>query len=168
MFGLSSLLLTALLTSAEIEMTQQITPAITETTTQQENIPNTTEIEEITEANLVQSIVAEKKLIAITNAIEPSMLAYKHWTGTYSPELFTIMINDTQVAAGETYSLDLSNDSALVVQFDYSFMNGIRKGSKKITYQMNKECTQATLTFSWLDTWKVIIDGATPLKEETI
>src|SRR5437879_2049156 len=53
--------------------------------------------------------------IIITNAIEPSMLEYKHWTGTYSPELFTLIINDTQVLQGETYTLK-SGDVPLVVQ----------------------------------------------------
>ena len=155
MFGLSSLLLVAIAASTEIELSQQATTISIETT---KTIP-----EQLDTAEEVQP-----QLITIINAIEPAMLAYKHWTGTYSPEIFTVSINDTQVAVGETYTLDSSSDVPLVVQFDYSFMNGIRKGSKKIFYQINKECTQANLTFSWLDTWKVIIDNATPLKEETV
>ncbi len=105
--------------------------------------------------------------IVIKNAIEPTMLQYKHWTGTYSPEIFNVTINETLIATGETYAID-STEKPILVQFDYSFMNGIRKGSKKISYQINKDCTQATLTFSWHDTFKILIDNATPIKEETI
>ena len=105
--------------------------------------------------------------IVITNAIEPSMLAYKHWTGTYSPELFTITINGSIIEAGQTYTL-ADPETPLVVQCDYSFMNGIRKGTKKISYHMNKDCTNVQLTFSWLDDRKVIIENATAVMQETI
>ena len=169
MFGVSVLLLTALLASTEIEISQQAIPSSVETTSQETSLVAIEQTVDTTPSiDLVITNEEKPKLITITNAIEPTMLAYKHWTGTYSPEIFTISINDTQIAAGETYTLDSSNDIPLIVQFDYSFMNGIRKGSKKISYQINKECTHASLTFSWLDTWKVIIDNATPLKEETI
>lgn len=163
MFCLFSLLLTIVVSTA-IEIIEQAAPNLVETieTIEQQTIIEATPVS----VQLTTEIEAQPQPIIITNAIDPAMLAYKHWTGTYSPEIFTISINNTLVAAGETYALT-SADTELVVQFDYSFMNGIRKGSKKISYQMNKEVTEAKLTFSWLDTWKVIIDNAVPVKEIT-
>jgi len=125
-----------------------------------------------TDSNKVEKIIevvteTEKSApITITNAIEPTMLEYKHWTGTYSPDIFTLTVNDIPVEPGSTYTHG-SCDTPLTVQFDYSFRNGHRKGSKKISYQLNKETTEAKITFSWLDPWKVIIDNAVPVREIT-
>jgi hypothetical protein len=156
-FELLSFLLTILVASTDIEI---VSPN-NNTIKIKNNISQETTVTVATEA---ESPEKNKTSITITNAIEPTMLKYKHWTGTYSPEIFIITINGITIDSGQTYILD-SCQTPLVVQFDYSFMNGIRKGSKKISYQLNKEITQAQLTFSWLDTWKVIIDNATPLKE---
>ncbi len=157
MFGLSSLLFAACLASSQLEQPDILT--------QQEEPIQHVEISESEAASDVT--ISEPQPITFTNAIEPAMLKYKHWTGTYSPEEFTLSLNGTPVPCGQTYTL-ASADTPLTVQFDYSFMNGIRKGSKKISYAVQKECTQATITFSWLDTWKVLIDNATPIKEEVI
>lgn len=108
----------------------------------------------------------EKEVITITNNITPEMLNYKHWTGTYSPEKFTISVNNTKVTAGESYTFTKTNDP-LVINFDYSFMNGMRKGGKKISYTMHENSTTASLSFSWSENHKVIIDNATPLSIET-
>jgi len=116
----------------------------------------------------VENTVLEKipQPIILTNKIVPDMLQYKHWTGTYSPKDFDLYINDTKVSFGETYTLK-DPTQPFTVHFDYCFsvMRTIRKGTKKFFYQMKEQCSTATLTFSWLDQWKVLIDNATPLKE---
>ena len=104
--------------------------------------------------------------ITITNAIEPSMLAYKHWTGTYSPETFTIAVNGTEIAQGAQYTLS-ADTNTVDVQCNYSFMNGMRKGTKTVSYQLHENITQANITFSWKDDWQVIVDNGTALKKVT-
>jgi hypothetical protein len=101
--------------------------------------------------------------IIITNAIEPSMLAYKHWTGTYTPETFTITINGTEVAQGTQHTLPAETKN-IDISFYYSFMNGMRTGTKVVSYQLNENITQATMTFSWKDDHKILLDNATFLK----
>jgi hypothetical protein len=152
MFGLSSLLLLSLVATNDVSSEANIISTATDVDIIQ------TKTEETSKTSLP---------VIITNTIEPDMLKYKHWTGTYSPDVFNITINGTAIDKGQSYTLD-SAENSLIVQFDYSFMNGMRKGTKKVTYQMNTDCTDAKLTFSWLDTYKIIIDNATPIKEETV
>src|SRR5579864_2163730 len=124
MFGLS-LVLALLIASTEMDI---IIPQTTETeSTHSDN----EEAHSQEQQPMVQPIV-------ITNAIEPSMLAYKHWTGTYTPELFTITINGSIIETGQTYTL-IDPATPFIVQYDYSFMNGMRKGTKKMSYHMNKD-----------------------------
>jgi hypothetical protein len=105
----------------------------------------------------ITKAVADKS-ITITNAIKPSMLEYKHWTGTYKPEVFTITINNTEVAQGEQHVLPAETKN-VDVQFSYSFMNGMRKGTKTVSYQLHENITQADITFSWKDDWQVLVDN---------
>ncbi|HLC07276.1 MAG TPA: hypothetical protein VJJ26_03750 [Candidatus Babeliales bacterium] len=102
--------------------------------------------------------------ITITNAIEPSMLAYKHWTGTYSPETFTVAVNGTEVEQGKACEIP-AGTTAVEVQYKYSFMSGMRTGGKKISYQLNENVTQANITFNWKDDWRVIVDNGKAIKE---
>ena len=114
-----------------------------------------------------QTQLEEQRTVTITNSIEPSMLAYKHWTGTYSPDIFTIQVNGTEIAPGNSYTLE-STTTPLEIRYDYSFVNGTRKGGKIVSYTMNEKSDVATITFSWQDTWKVIVSNATPIKETTV
>ena len=158
MFGISSWLLLILSTSA-VDMETPSSSLVITSEQQQETT------QESTKPDKIESPVTAAPSIIITNAIEPTMLEYKHWTGKYTPDIFTLSINNTPVCPGETYTLE-SVDTPLTVHIDYSFKNGYRKGSKTISYKLNKDVTQATLTFSWVDPCKVIIDNATLVTEE--
>ena len=144
----SSLYFIALLATAELEIAENPTP--NNATNAQDQ---TTEITKPAEEKTINSVT-------ITNGIEPSMLSYKHWTGTYSPDVFTVYINDTTIEPGQTYTL-ADSKTPIVIRCDYSFMNGIRKGTKTTTYTMNDQITTAIVTFSWLDTHKILLDNAT-------
>jgi hypothetical protein len=98
------------------------------------------------------------KSITITNAIKPNMLEYKHWTGTYKPEVFTIKVNNAEIAQGEQHILPAETKN-VDVQFTYSFMNGMRKGTKTVSYQLHENITQADITFSWKGDWQVLVDN---------
>ncbi|HLW72487.1 MAG TPA: hypothetical protein VKR54_00385 [Candidatus Babeliales bacterium] len=125
-----------------------------------------TENEETTLEDAAAVNVIVTTPITITNAIEPDMLKYKHWTGTYSPETFTLIINGTEVAQGAQHTLP-AETKTVDIQFSYSFMKGMRTGTKTVTYQLNENITQANITFSWKDDWKVLVDNGTALKEVT-
>ncbi len=107
---------------------------------------------------------AQQQTITIKNAIEPSMLQYKHWTGTYEP-VFAITINGQTIEQGKEYQVT-ATDNMLEVGYNYSFMNGMRTGSKMIKFQIEKKIKSLNLTFSWDNEWRVIIDHATPLEAE--
>lgn len=102
--------------------------------------------------------------ITITNAIEPKMLEYKHWTGKYSPELFTLSVNGLEVEQGKSCNVP-ADASTVEIAYTYSFMNGMRTGGKKISYQLNENITQADITFDWKDDWRVIINNGKAIKE---
>ncbi len=102
--------------------------------------------------------------IIITNAIEANMLEYKHWTGTYNPETFTIMVNGIEVAQGAQHTLPAETKN-VDVMLSYSFMNGIRKGTKTVSYALHENSTQAKITFSWKDDWQVLVDNGKAIKK---
>ncbi len=124
-----------------------------------------TEFAEITDTTCATA--QEQSSIAITNAIEPSMLAYKHWTGTYSPDKFTLTINGVEVAQGANCTITTTKEP-LEISYSYSFMNGMRTGAKTVSYQLNENIAHARITFSWKDNWKVIVDNGTPISQKEI
>lgn len=102
--------------------------------------------------------------ITITNAIEPSMLEYKHWTGKYSPEQFAISINGTEIETGKTCEIP-ANATTVEIGYTYSFMNGMKSGGRKISYQLNENISQANITFDWKNDWRIILDNGKAVKE---
>lgn len=112
------------------------------------------------------SPVANATPITITNAIEPSMLEYQHWTGKYSPEKFTISVNGTEVAQGKTIELAAGTKN-VEIRYDYSFMSGMRTGGRTIAYELTEHSTQANITFSWKDDWRIVVDNGVAIKEVT-
>jgi len=104
--------------------------------------------------------------VTVKNNIKPAMLAYKHWTGTYEPEIFTISINGQIIEQDKEYKIE-ANDKTLEVRYDYSFANGFRKGAKIVTFQIEK-ANNLNLTFSWNDEYHVIMDHTTPLEAKNV
>lgn len=104
--------------------------------------------------------------ISICNTITPDMLAYKHWTGTYSPEKFTVKVNGIEIAQGASCTIE-KPDSNLEISYTYSFMNGMRTGEKTVAYKLHENSTQANITFSWKNDWKVLVDNGVAIKEVT-
>ena len=158
MFG-SSLYFITLLACTEVHLATDIQSA----DTIQPTSITTTDLSDEHTPDQPQSVCPT---IVITNSIESAMLGYKHWTGTYTPDIFTISINDTEIAPGETYTSNNSED-VLRVTCHYSFMNGMRSGDKTVLYKLHQGCSTATLTFSWLEPHKIIIDNASIIPETT-
>jgi len=146
-------------TDVEAQELQELIAIFTADDTMVETVPSA----EIIVANTSVDM-PEGTAITITNAIEPSMLEYKHWTGTYSPETFTIAIDGTEVAQGSQHTLP-AETKAVDILFNYSFMNGMRKGTKTVTYELHENSTQAQITFSWKDDWQVLVDNGTAVKK---
>jgi len=104
----------------------------------------------------------QSKTITITNGIQKDMLAYKHWTGTHTPEAFKVFVNKEEVAQGSTITIP-AEIKTVDLTFDYSFAKGMYKGSKTVSYQLNNNITQASITFSWKDDNKIMIDNGTKI-----
>ena len=102
--------------------------------------------------------------ITVTNSIEPHMLEYKHWTGKYSPEQFSISINGVAIESGKTCEIP-ANSKTIDIGYSYSFMNGMKSGGRKISYQLNENISQANITFNWKDDWRVVVDNGKAVKE---
>jgi len=148
-------IITILTTSDTTEIITEPLASNTLTTTEE----NISPMSESSEQAIVEPII-------ITNAIEPSMLAYKHWLGTYSPETFTLSINGTEIAQGAQYTLP-AETKTINISFYYSFKGGIYSGTKTASYQLNENITQAAITFSWKENQKVLLDNGTLLEITT-
>lgn len=165
------LLLTAVITTSDTPDTPEVNPELQEiitliTAPDDEEKTDTIVVTNTPATEISTPIQEQKETVTITNAIEPSMLAYKHWTGTYSPDKFVITINGIEVTQGT--SVTIKSSDPLEISYNYSFMNGMRSGAKKVSYQLNENSTHAQITFSWKDNWKILIDNGTPLKQEEI
>jgi len=115
----------------------------------------------------ISPIVSDKskieKIILINNNIQPYMLRYKHWSGTYEPTTFVITINGQKIRPHTQYKITIINNQ-LDVRFDYAFLNGKKKGAKIVRFTLNTNRSALNLSFSWHDKWQVIIENATPYK----
>jgi hypothetical protein len=128
---------------------------------QEENTPTVISTES---PEIIASNVAAKP-ITITNAIEQSMLEYKHWTGKYSPEKFVITINGTEIETGKTTEIP-PNSTTVEIGYTYSFMNGMKSGGRKISYELSENITQANITFDWKNNQRVILDNGKAINDE--
>ncbi len=113
-----------------------------------------------------QTTPLQTQTITVKNNIKPDILVYKHWTGKYEPEIFTVSINGQTIEQDKEYKV-LASDNTLEVRYDYSFANGFRKGAKIVKFQIEKD-NNLNLTFSWNDEWHVIMDHTTPLEAKKV
>jgi len=111
----------------------------------------------------IPAIVETKKTVTIKNNIEPAMLRYQHWSGTYEPTTFIITVNGQQIKPNTQHEIVITNEQ-LAVRFDYAFLNSKRKGAKIVYFTVNKPTLN--LSFSWTDKWQIIIDHAIPCRVE--
>jgi hypothetical protein len=147
-------LFAALAASSELPETQQLLTANETTIISESDI--------VTDNTIVEQ--QQPQSITITNGIKPDMLAYKHWTGTYTPDEFTVTINGVSIAQGAQHTLP-ADTTNIDLQYHYSFMNGMRSGTKTVSYQLHENVSTACITFSWKDDWKLLLDNATAIKE---
>lgn len=108
-----------------------------------------------------------KRTVTVTNNITPEMLVKKHWTGSYTPEPFAILVDGKKLEAGKTAQVTVEDDT-LNVQYNYSFMNGYRKGTSEITFKVAEKQEKIGMTFSWEDDDRVIIENAKAIAKREI
>jgi hypothetical protein len=104
--------------------------------------------------------------VIVKNSITPTMLAYAHWTGTYSPTLFEIEVNGSRLEQDAQTKIALDQNNNFTVSYRYSFMNGYKTGARKVTFSVKPENNIPEnniieLGFSWKNKWHVISDQAT-------
>lgn len=146
------------LTPAETQAIEKIVAVLNE----DENTPTIT-AETVVPSTTV-AVVAQP--ITITNAIESNMLEYKHWTGKYSPDQFSISVNGVDIELGKTCEVP-ADSKTVEIGYTYSFMNGMKSGGRKISYELNENVSQANITFNWKDDWRVVVDNGKAIKEIT-
>ena len=158
-------LLAAAIAAPEIPTTD-LTPAETEAIQEIVTVLAQEENSEMTISDKQTAAETSAAPIIITNAIEPNMLEYKHWTGKYSPDTFTITVNGITIDQQKTCELP-AHTTTVEIGYTYSFMNGMKTGGRKILYQVNENITQAQITFNWKDDWRIILDNGKAVKEIT-
>lgn len=143
-----------------------------------EEIPEEPTLQEIAQYSASSEEIIQKKeescskkqtirTISITNSIDDAMLGYSHWTGTYTPKIFCIRVNNKKIGYGKTKKIDIENNK-FTVRYDYDFGYNVKKarGAVEVLFKMDKKTSECDLTFSWDNSWRIIIDNATPISEE--
>ncbi len=109
----------------------------------------------------------DSSTVRVCNKIDINKLTVKHWTGKYSPTKLEITLNDVPfvlVGKDVTEMGDIKDvpcpDNQITVHYSYEFLNGMRKGSDTLTYEINDLNAQINLRFSWDTEWHVELDGA--------
>jgi hypothetical protein len=101
--------------------------------------------------------------IRVTNAIKPHMLEYTFLKIGYSPDQFSVKVNDHELKTGS--SLEIPADQKTVrVRYDFSFAKGWRTGAKEIVFELGPDQKEYNLEFSWHNNWRIIAQGAKPQK----
>jgi hypothetical protein len=155
------LCITLVLSLVVAEQTEIIPATTTEIVVSAEKNQAVTIQEKLVTASQETIPTEQKSPITITNAITPDMLSYKHWTGTYSPDTFTVSVNGNPLQSGE--SCAIAHNTTVEVQYEYSFVNGYRTGKEIESYTMNENSSTGTITFSWNNKpHHVCIDNAQP------
>lgn len=113
-------------------------------------------------------IQSPKRIVTVTNNIKPEMTIYKHWiAGNLEPKPFKIIIDGKELEPGKTAAIAIEN-STLPVQFSYSFMDGYKKGTNEVTFEVPEKQDKLAMTFSWDNQYRVILDHAKALKKEEV
>lgn len=107
------------------------------------------------------------RTISVTNSINDAMLGYSHWTGTYTPKVFLVRVNDKKIGYGKTKKIEITKNK-FTVRYDYDFGYNVKKarGAVEVLFKIDKNASECDLTFSWDNSWRIIIDNATPISEE--
>lgn len=125
-----------------------------------------------TDTSLQTTPATQERTITIRNTIDKPMLSVKHWTGTYVPTLLKLTINDQSIdiiddkkviPAGDTLSVKTTGNT-ITTDYEYEFMNGMRKGSGSTVFDLEPGTQNLNMTFTWDTKWHVEFDKATPQK----
>jgi len=98
--------------------------------------------------------------ITVQNNITSEMLCYKHWSGTHEPS-FMLSINGKKIEQGKQEEIVVT-DNNLEIRYDYSFVNGFRKGAKIVSCIIEKGAKDVGIEFSWDSEWHIKTDNAHP------
>lgn len=106
--------------------------------------------------------LASTRSIAIHTHISEKSLEYSHWSGTYTPK-FCIHVNNTSVPLTGNTTCAIAGEH-VTIRFDYTFMNGYRKGAKEVTYRIMPHTNKLEISFDWNSKWRIIVNNAEPIE----
>ena len=101
----------------------------------------------------------KKREITIINHITRDMTAKRYLGFDYYPDSFSICINKEQLKDNEERKIAIQ-DNKLLIEYNYNFRNGYRKGTRIVEFEVPEAHQQCTLTFSWEQNSHVLIDNA--------
>lgn len=107
-----------------------------------------------------------KRIVTITSNIKPEMLI-KHWMGKREPNSFAILVDGKELAMGKTITTTIENN-ILDIQYNYSFAMGIYQGKRKVTFEVPEKQHTLSMTFSWENDHRVILDHAKAILKKPI
>ncbi|HEV2916586.1 MAG TPA: hypothetical protein VGW78_02465 [Candidatus Babeliales bacterium] len=118
------------------------------------------------------SLQTSGRSIIIQHIIDIPTLTVKHWTGTYSPNLLTVTINnheipivvDSKLVSSTPHTITIE-DTTFTMTYYYEFMGGMRKDKQTFTYTLTgPQVSALNMSFSWDTPWHVVFDNAKPNK----
>lgn len=111
-----------------------------------------------TNTNTAQS--PAKRTITITNAMLDALPAYKHWSGTYKPDIFELKVAGKIIKPGEKTTLTLASNEPIEVEYYSKFENG-RQTRKRVALEPAQDQKEFKVQFEWHDKYRIKIPGAT-------
>jgi len=100
-----------------------------------------------TKTSTAKKNLPANRTITIHNGIEKKMLGYKKF-GTHYPTSFKLLVGSTVIEQNSSTTALIKNNE-LVVQYNFEFMNGYRKGAKEVTFTLKPETESISLGFNW-------------------
>jgi hypothetical protein len=94
------------------------------------------------------------------------MLCYKKFFKTFEPT-FYITANEKIIDQGQSAQIPITNNT-IKISYNYSFINGYKKGAQQIIFTIPSERKTLNLGFSWSNKWRITTSSATPIKAQKL
>ena len=104
---------------------------------------------------------SEERVVIIKNKITKKMITYTKCFVPYTPD-FVLKVNGTELKLGEEQSIAIKKNR-VTVTFSYNFLNGYKKGTSAVEFDLPESKQECEITFSWKNDWRVIMNDAKPL-----
>ncbi len=109
--------------------------------------------------------LANSRSVTVYNNITKPMLGYQ-FCGTHYPDMFEIHVDNKVLKPKGTQKITITNQT-VIVQYTYRF-GSYRNGTKSVTFKLDPHTTDFSITFDWLDEYRILINNAQPVTVQAI